>query len=103
MTDDADELLRRRQPGATSWDGNPAAAEAAVAWLQTGAAPDRIVYHRGDLAIDAPPRPTSNRAELALRVAAMRLRLAAQQGHIRLVQRRLGDHDYEYLAQRVAR
>lgn len=87
----------------SSWDGSPRRAEQALAWLAGagGTEAAEIVYHRGDLAVDAPPRPTQSRAALQVRVAALRLQHAAAAGLVLLVQRRLGEHDYEYIARRA--
>lgn len=92
-----------RRAATSSWDGSTRAAEAALAWLggAVGADVDEIVYHRGDLAADAPARPTQSRAALQVRIAALRMQAAAVQGQVLLLQRRLGEHDYEYIARRV--
>jgi hypothetical protein len=99
----ADYVRPERRAAASSWDGSPRLAEAALAWLQGAIGTDatEIVYHRGDLAVDAPPRPSQSRAALRLRLAADRLRAAAAAGTITLLQRRHDEHDYEYIARRV--
>lgn len=87
----------------SSWDGSPRRAEQALAWLAgaAGVDLDEVTYHRGDLAVDAPPRPSQSRAALQVRIAATRLQHAAAAGLVVLLQRRHGDHDYEYIARRV--
>jgi hypothetical protein len=99
----ADYVRPERRAASSSWDGSPALAETAIAWLQGAILVDQdeIVYHRGDLAVDAPPRPSQSRAALQLRLAAGRLRDAAAAGRIVLLQRRHDEHDYEYIARRV--
>lgn len=70
------------------------------AWYGSAVPGDRIVYHRGFLAVDASPLtstvPDAERRAL-LRVAERALQLA-QDGLVHLVQRRMGDGDFTYLA-----
>lgn len=69
-------------------------------WFGAAVPGDRIVYHRGFLAVDASPLtskvPDAERRAL-LRVAERALQLA-QDGLVHLVQRRMGDGDFTYLA-----
>jgi hypothetical protein len=70
------------------------------AWLKQAAPGDRLVYHRGYLAVDR-VRGSSQSSESARRefVAVANLALAlAEQGEIHLVQQRHRDGDYSYLA-----
>lgn len=85
----------------TAWDGSDDRARGALEWLAAGAVGTTICYHVGDLAIDAPPRPTAHRAALRVAEAAGRLRLAASDGRVVLTQRRIDAHHYEYFARRV--
>jgi hypothetical protein len=85
----------------TAWDGGDERARAALEWLLAGAIGSSIVYHIGDLAIDAPPRPTAHRAALRVAEAAGRMRVAAINGRVVLTQRRVDAHHYEYVARRV--
>lgn len=70
------------------------------AWYGSAAPGDRIVYHRGFLAIDVSPLtyklPDAERRTL-LRVAERALQLA-EDGLVHLVQRRMGEGDFTYLA-----
>lgn len=70
------------------------------AWIGQAHPGDRLVYHRGVLALDAnhdseAPK-TDARRELAR--VARRARWAAQQGLVHLVQRRNGPDDFTYIA-----
>lgn len=68
-------------------------------WLGQAAPGDRLVYHRGFLALDCAPTagrfPERERGEL-LRVARRAL-FAAENGLVHLVQRRNGPDDFTYL------
>lgn len=69
-------------------------------WLKQAAPGDRLVYHRGYLAVDR-ARGSGRLSEAARRelVAVANLALAlADRGEIHLVQRRYRDGDYSYLA-----
>jgi len=70
------------------------------AWYGSAVTGDRIIYHRGFLAIDVAPLtfklPDAERRML-LRVAERVLQLA-EDGLVHLVQRRLGEGDFAYLA-----
>lgn len=75
-------------------------SEAALcAWLGGAAAGDRLVYHRGFLAIDiaSETRQLPDRERLELSRLALRARLLAEQGFAHLVQRRNGHGDFTYL------
>lgn len=88
----------------TSWDGTDTLAAAALQWLgmPIAGAVHQVTYHRGDLAIDAPTRPDQHgSAALLVRICADRMQRAAQMGIVMLLQRRHGDHDYEYIARRT--
>ncbi|TCZ63590.1 hypothetical protein [Roseicella aquatilis] len=69
-------------------------------WFGSAVPGDRIVYHRGFLAVDASPLtsivPDAERRAL-LRVAERALQLA-EDGLVHLVQRRMGEGDFTYLA-----
>ncbi len=69
-------------------------------WFGAAVPGDRIVYHRGFLAVDASPLtsivPDAERRTL-LRVAERALQLA-EDGLVHLVQRRIGEGDFTYLA-----
>ena len=69
-------------------------------WFGAAVPGDRIVYHRGFLAVDASPLtsivPDAERRAL-LRVAERALQLA-EDGLVHLVQRRMGEGDFTYLA-----
>lgn len=70
------------------------------AWFGSAVPGDRIVYHRGFLAVDASPLtstvPDAERRAL-LSVAERALQLA-DDGLVHLVQRRMGEGDFIYLA-----
>lgn len=70
------------------------------AWYGSAVPGDRIVYHRGFLAIDVSPLtfklPDAERRTL-LRVAERALQLA-EDGLVHLVQRRIGEGQFIYLA-----
>ncbi len=77
----------------------PLAEEALCRWLGAAAPGDCLTYHRGFLA-----RDTSNVLQLlpeprriALTRLASRARKLAEANLAHLLQRRRGDHDYEYL------
>ena len=69
-------------------------------WLGTAEPGERIIYHRGFLAIDTSPLtfklPDGERREL-LRIAQRALHLA-EEGLLHLVQRRVGEGEFTYLA-----
>jgi hypothetical protein len=69
-------------------------------WLGTAEPGECIIYHRGFLAIDTSPLtfklPDGERREL-LRIAQRALQLA-EDGLLHLVQRRMGEGDFTYLA-----
>lgn len=73
-------------------------------WL-AGAEPGATLeYYRGHLGHDRMPStkvlPESLRRQLAC--VAARIRQAAEDGRVFLLQRRLGDHDFSYLAIKAA-
>jgi hypothetical protein len=88
-------------PLASVEPANPPVSEVAFcAWLALAAPGERLVYHRGFLAVDAAGLVSSLSPERqrALRdVAAAALR-AAEQGLVHLVQVRLGPHRFAYVA-----
>jgi hypothetical protein len=88
------------RPGRSSWDGDAARAQAGIQWLSLHPRlrPPEIVYHRGDLALDNPPRPNDLVAVRTLAMCAARMRYASERGEVELLQRRHGEHDYEYIA-----
>ena len=69
-------------------------------WLSAAAPGDTLQYHEGYLSIDASRSsgrlPEGPRVELMQ--VAHRAWLAAQRGHVHLVQRRIGDNTFAYLA-----
>ena len=78
----------------------PVSEIAFCAWLVVAPPGERLVYHRGFLAVDAAGLVSSLSPERqrALRdVAAAALR-AAEQGLVHLVQVRIGPHRFAYLA-----
>lgn len=70
------------------------------AWLSQAAPNDALEYHRGFLVLDIDPRITgfSNGERLELIALANRARWAAEKQLVHLVQRRLGDSQFSYLA-----
>ena len=87
--------------GASSWDGEPAMAKAGMVWLEAGGPRgEEVVYHRGDLALDVQLRPFEAGPCLDVRACAYRMRRASAGGQVVLLQRRHGEHDYEYIARR---
>ncbi len=67
-------------------------------WARDARVGERLAYHRGFLAMDT-VRDTLDAAALAL--VARAARGLAASGEVGLVQRRLGDGAYEYLAVRL--
>jgi hypothetical protein len=80
-------------------DHLPLTELALARWLADAMPGDRLVYHRGFLAVDAAMStrtlPMLQRAELQ-RVAGRAMAVAGH-GVVHLVQRRRGDGDFEYL------
>lgn len=78
----------------------PVTEAAFCGWCGLALPGDRLVYHRGFLAVDVSPLtfklPEPERREL-LRVAQRALRLA-DEGLLHLLQRRNGEADFTYLA-----
>lgn len=70
------------------------------AWLSQAKAGETLEYHRGFLVLDIDPRisalATSDRLELVQ--LASRARWAAEKQFVHLVQRRLGESQFSYLA-----
>ena len=87
--------------GASGWNGEAKLAKAGMVWLEAaGPRGDEIVYHRGDLALDGQPRPFEAGPSIDVRACAYRMRRASDAGQVVLLQRRHGEHDYEYIARR---
>jgi hypothetical protein len=74
--------------------------EAFCAWVGNALPGDRIEYHRGHLLIDRSRKygPFSEQDRRELSAAANRALALAEEGRLCLVQQRLGEHDYSYLA-----
>jgi hypothetical protein len=70
------------------------------AWLSQAAPGDALEYHRGFLVLDTDPRITglSNSNRLELVQVARRAWWAAEKNRAHLVQRRLGENRFSYLA-----
>jgi hypothetical protein len=70
------------------------------AWLSQAAPNDALEYHRGFLVLDIDPRmsPLANGDRLELIQVASRARWAANKQLAHLVQRRLGECRFSYLA-----
>ncbi|MGD9924056.1 MAG: hypothetical protein AB7V13_21835 [Pseudorhodoplanes sp.] len=70
------------------------------AWLSQAAPNDALEYHRGFLVLDIDPRISvvANGDRLELIQLASRARWAAKKELIHLVQRRLGENRFSYLA-----
>ena len=70
------------------------------AWLSQAAPNDALEYHRGFLVLDIDPRITgfSNGERLELIQLANRARWAAEKQLVHLVQRRLAENRFSYLA-----
>jgi hypothetical protein len=69
-------------------------------WLSQAAPNDALEYHRGFLVLDIDPRISgfANRDRLELIQVASRARWAAEKRLVHLVQRRLGESRFSYLA-----
>ena len=79
----------------------PIVSEIALcAWLSQAAPNDALEYHRGFLVLDIDPRISgfANGDRLELIQLANRARWAAEKELIHLVQRRLGENRFSYLA-----
>ncbi len=77
---------------------------AANEWLASAQPKSRIVYHVGMLMADRQPQGRKSEAEKQARELGEVARAfmdASEKGRVRLVQRRLGDSQYEYIAVRV--
>jgi hypothetical protein len=74
--------------------------EAFCAWVGDALPGDRIQYHRGHLLIDRSRKygPFSEKDRRELSAVANRALALAEEGRLCLVQQRLGEHDYRYLA-----
>ena len=70
------------------------------AWLSQAAPNDALEYHRGFLVLDIDPRISgfANRDRLELIQVASRARWASDKRLVHLVQRRLGESRFSYLA-----
>jgi len=70
------------------------------AWLSQAAPQDTLEYHRGFLVLDIDPRISgfANGDRLELIQLASRARWAAKKKLIHLVQRRLGENRFSYIA-----
>jgi len=70
------------------------------AWLSQAAPQDALEYHRGFLVLDTDPRISrlSNSDRLELVQAAHRAWWVAEKNLVHLVQRRLGENRFSYLA-----
>jgi hypothetical protein len=70
------------------------------AWLSQAAPGEAIEYHSGFLVLDVDPRITSlgNADRLELIQVAARALWASDKGLVHLVQRRLGENRFSYLA-----
>ena len=69
-------------------------------WLSQAAPNDALEYHRGFLVLDIDPRISgfANRDRLELIQVASRARWASDKRLVHLVQRRLGESRFSYLA-----
>lgn len=69
-------------------------------WLSQAEAGDALEYHRGFLGVDRTPlgQPMSLKDRLDLIAMAERAMCLAEQGLVHLVQRRIGDDTFSYLA-----
>ena len=70
------------------------------AWIDTAVTGDRIEYYRGFLSVDIDPvlsRLAEPDREEIVRLAAL-ARRSAEVGHVHLVQERLGDNCFSYVA-----
>lgn len=71
------------------------------AWLRNAKAGDRFAYHRGYLVIDRNDPSQPDRADINF-VADQYLDLA-KAGTVRLVQKRVDDPRWDYIAERTSR
>lgn len=74
-----------------------------VDWIVDAGADDGVVYYRGHLGRDRFENSRVLNAADCRKLAAVarRVMVAAEQGLVFLVQKRLGEHDYFYLAVRA--
>ncbi len=92
------------QSSGRPWDRQPRESEEAhaafCAWLSQAEPGHTLEYHRGFLVVDIDPTisklPRLERLELVQ--VASRARWAAEKRLLHLVQRRLGDSEFSYLA-----